>query len=286
MEKIKIFIDTAADMPEAWAKEKGIGVLRFMSVFGEESFVTGTELDNEAFYKKLTAFDDIPKTAQTPFQDMYDALYEAAKENDTVIYFAISSKASGQYNTARMVAEEIKEEYPSADIRVVDTQRFSAYISNAALMAVELAEEGKSADEIIEICMKDMENWLAYILVDSLKYLEKGGRINKASAIVGTLLDIKPVLSVQNGLIEPLEKLRGKKKVFKKLVALAMEHPDFDNENPEMMVVHSSKEFAEETAEIIEEELGRAPSRIYEFGPVVGTHIGPGTLAVLFKLKK
>ncbi len=286
MAKIKIFIDTSADMPEALAAEKGIGVLRFMSVFGEQSYVTGTELDNEAFYKKLAETDEIPKTAQTPYQDMYDALSEAARENDTVIYFAISSKGSGQYNTARMVAEEIKEEYPESDIRIIDTQRFSVYMSNAALMAVDMANAGKSADEIIEACMRDMDRWLAYILVDSLQYLEKGGRITKTSAIVGTLLDIKPVLSVQNGLIEPIEKLRGKKKVFKKLIALATEHPDFDKDDPEMMIVHSSREFADETAAIIEEEIGKAPSMIYEFGPVVGTHIGPGTLAVLFKLKQ
>lgn len=286
MAKIKIFVDTSADMPEKVAEEKGIGIIRFMSVFGEKAYVTGTELSNGEFYKKLEEFGDIPKTSQTPYADMYDTLLNASRENDTVIYFTISSKASGQHNTAKMVVEEIKENNPGADIRIVDSMRFSAYISMAAWLAVDLAEKGESADVIIEKAVEFMEQWQAYILVDSLKYLEKGGRITKTSAIVGTLLDIKPVLTVNNGLIEPLEKIRGKKKIFKKLLDLIKENPDFDDEKKEMVIVHSSDEYAQTTRELIKEEFGVDPVYEFEFGPVVGTHIGPGTLAVLFRLKK
>ena len=287
MAKIKIFVDTSADMPEKVAEEKGIGIIRFMSVFGETAYVTGTELTNEEFYKKLEEFGDIPKTSQTPYADMYDILLKASKENDTVIFFTISSKASGQNNTAKMVVNDIKEnDNPDADIRIVDTMRFSAYISMAAYKAVEWAEQGDSADEIIEKALDYMKQWQAYILVDSLKYLEKGGRITKTSAIVGTLLDIKPVLTVNDGLIEPLEKLRGKKKLFKKLIDLMRENPNYDDEKNEIAIVHSSDEYAAQTRELIKEEIGVEPVDEFKFGPVVGTHIGPGTLAVLFRLKK
>ena len=91
MAKIKIFVDTSADMPEDLAKEKNIGIIRFMSIFGEKAYVTGTELSNAEFYKKLEEFGDIPKTSQTPYADMYDILLNASLENDTVIYFTISS---------------------------------------------------------------------------------------------------------------------------------------------------------------------------------------------------
>lgn len=286
MSKIKIFVDTAADMPEQIAKEKNIGVLRFMSIFGEESFVTGTELTNEEFYKKLEASENIPTTSQTPYADMYDAFSEASKEYDTIIYFTISSKASGQHNTAKMVAEEIKEENPDADIRIVDTMRFSAYISLAAYHATELLEQGENADSIIEKSLSYMNEWQAYILVDTLKYLEKGGRITKTSAIVGTLLDIKPVLTVNNGLIEPLEKLRGKKKLFKKLIELMKENPNFDDEKKEIIVVHSNDDYCAETKELLEEEFDKPAFMEFKFGPVVGTHIGPRVLALLFRLKK
>ncbi len=286
MGNIKIFVDTAADMREDIAKEKNIGIIRFLSVFGEETYVTGTELSNEEFYKKLEEFGDIPKTSQTPYADMLDILSEAAKEYETVIYFTISSKASGQFNTANMIVNEIKEENPNADIRIVDTERFSAFISRGAIVAAELADEGKSADDVIAAAKAEMDSWQAYILVDSLSYLEKGGRINKASAIIGTLLDIKPVLTVNNGLIEPLEKLRGKKKVFKKLVELIGENPLFDGEKKEFIVVQSNRDYADQTIEAIKDEFSVDVFEEYEIGPIVGTHIGPGTLGVLFRLKK
>lgn len=285
MAKIKIFVDTGADMPEETAREKNIGILRFMSIFGEKSYVTGTELSNVEFYKRLEEYRNIPTTSQTPYADMYDALSEASRENDTVIYFALSSKGSGQYNTARMVSEEIREGNPNADIRIVDTMTFSAYISMGALYACGLAEKGENVDAIIEKTLEYMKTWEVYILVDSLKYLEKGGRITKTSAIVGTLLDIKPVLTIRNGLIEPLEKIRGKKKVFKKLMELIKENPSFDKEKNEFLIVESDKEYASEVRGLIKEEFDTAPTMEFEFGPVVGTHIGPGTLAVLFRVK-
>lgn len=287
MARIKIFIDTSADMPEEIVKEKDIEVLRFLSVFGEDTYVTGKDLSNKEFYQKLEEFGDIPKTAQTPYADMYDAFLTASRENDTVIYFCISSKGSGQYNTAKMVVNDIKEnENPDADIRVVDTMRFSAYITLGACFAADLAEKGEDADTIIEKTLEFISEWQAYILVDSLKYLEKGGRITKTAAIVGTLLDIKPVLTVNDGLIEPLEKIRGKKKVLKKLVELMLENPNFDSEKKQVMIVHSNDEYAESLDEIIKEEVGVDPIYRLEMGPVVGTHIGPGTIAVLFRLKK
>lgn len=286
MAKIKIMVDTSADMPEDWAKEKNIGIIRFISIFGDESYVTGTELSNAEFYKKLEEFGNIPKTSQTPYADMYDILLKESRENDTVIFFTISSKASGQYNTANMVVEEIKEsDNPNADIRIVDTLKFSAYITKAALLAADMAEQGASADAIVEAALAEIKKWEVYILVDSLKYLEKGGRITKTSAIVGTLLDIKPVLTIRNGLIEPIEKLRGKKKIFKKLMELIKENPNFDSENPEFMIVQSNLDYAQQTREALNDEFGKEPIMEFEFGPVVGTHIGPGTLAVLFKLK-
>lgn len=287
MAKIKIFVDTAADMPEKVAEEKGIGIIRFMSVFGETAYVTGTELTNEEFYKKLEEFDGIPTTSQTPYQDMYDTLLKASKENDTVIYFTISSKASGQNNTAKMVVNEILEEdNPDADIRIVDTLRFSAYISMAAWKASELAEQGLDADEIIEKSLEYMNEWKAYMLVDSLKYLEKGGRITKTTAIVGTLLDIKPVLTINDGLVEPLDKLRGKKKLYKKLLELVTENPDFDDEKKEFLVVHSNKEYADSMIEHIKDEFDVDPVYVFEFGPIIGTHAGPGTVAILAREKK
>lgn len=282
----KIFIDTGADMPEEMAEKNGFGVIRFLSIFDEKAYVTGTELSTEEFYKKLEESDTIPTTSQTPYADFYDQLKEASDNYDTVIYFTLSSNASGQYNTACMIKNEILEENPLADIRLFDTKTFSIYISAAALYAKELLDGGMDIDEVLEKCREYIESWQCYILVDTLKYLEKGGRITKTSAIVGSLLDIKPVLTINNGLIEPVEKLRGNKKLFKKLINLIRENPDFDDEKCEFMIGHSNIEYCNEVKELINEEFGVEVKEILELGPIVGTHIGPGTLGILFRLKK
>ena len=287
MAKIKLVVDTGADLPKDLEKKYKIDNIHFMTIFGETAYEADVDINNEEFYQKLSESDQIPTTSQTPYQTMYDTLLTLCKENDTVIYFVLSSKASGQYNTARMVREEILEEYPKADLRLVDSMSFSVYISSMAIYAAKLIEAGETdVDLILKKCEEYQASWRAYILVDTLKYLEKGGRITKTSAILGTVLDIKPVLTIRNGLVEPYEKLRGKKKIFQKLLALIRENPQFDAEHPAFMVVHSDRERGEEMAAALREEFGVEELELFsEFGPIVGTHIGPGALAVLCKLK-
>lgn len=286
MKNVKIFVDTSADMSEELAQQYNIEKIHFLSVFGETTYVAGVDLDNAQFYEMLKTAAEYPKTQQTPMIDMYETLKKAAAESDAVIYFTISSKGSGQYNTACMAVEQIKEENPAADIRIVDTQRFSLYITIAAICARKALDAGATVDEAIEKALASMEQWTAYILVDSLSYLERGGRINKTTAIVGTLLDIKPVLTVRNGLIEPEDKIRGKKKIQQKLLDLVRENPDFDAEKKEFMVLHSDLEAGEKMRKLIQEEFGvEDVCMIAEFGPIVGTHIGPGALAILFRTK-
>ena len=287
MKKVKIFVDTAADMTEALRKEYDIDIINFLSVFGETSYVAGEELSNEEFYKKLEESENIPTTSQTPPAVMYETLLNASKEADTVVYLTISSKASGQYGNAKMNAEMVLEENPGADIRIVDSMNFSVYIAEAAIRLRTLLDEGMNIDEAIPKALEVNDEYEAYLLVDTLKYLEKGGRITKTAALVGGLLDIKPVLSVRNGLIEPVEKLRGKKKLQQKLIELMRENPEFDEDAKEFMVVDSDKENGDKLAEALCEESGLDNvKRRYEFGPIVGTHAGGGAFAVVFKKKR
>ncbi|MBR5808620.1 MAG: DegV family protein [Clostridia bacterium] len=287
MKKVKIFVDTAADMTEALRKEYDIDIINFLSVFGETSYVAGEELSNEEFYKKLEESENIPTTSQTPPAVMYETLLNASKEADTVVYLTISSKASGQYGNAKMNAEMVLEENPDADIRIVDSMNFSVYIAEAAIRLRTLLDEGMNIDEAIPKALEVNDEYEAYLLVDTLKYLEKGGRITKTAALVGGLLDIKPVLSVRNGLIEPVEKLRGKKKLQQKLIELMRENPEFDEDAKEFIVVDSDKENGDKLAEALCEEFGLDNvKRRYEFGPIVGTHAGGGAFAVVFKKKR
>lgn len=279
---IKIVVDTGSDISPQIAEQYNIGILSFLSIFDEESYVTGVDLSNAEFYEKLESSDQIPTTAQTPYGDMYDYLLEQAKTHDSVIYFALSAKASGQCHTATLIVEEIKEEYPDADIHIVDSEKFSLYIAQTAIHAAELAAQGKTPDEIIADCAKYIKTWRCYLLVDTLKYLEKGGRINKTAAVVGTLLDIKPILTIEHGLVENMDKLRGKKKLVDKIIEKIKEDPDFDAENPRFLVVQSDENRGEEACEKLHEEFGKNCVKLYgEFGPIVGTHTGPGAFAII-----
>lgn len=287
MSKVKIFVDTGADMSEELRKEYDIDIINYLSVFGDTTYVAGEELSNAEFYEKLEASEKLPTTSQTPPGVMYDALLSAAKENDSVVYITLSSKASGQYGNAKMNAELIMGENPDFDIKIVDSMSFSVFIGEIAVRLRTFLRDGMELDAAINEALKFNKNHEVYLLVDTLKYLEKGGRITKTTAIVGGLLDIKPVLTIRDGLIEPLDKIRGKKKIYNKLIDLIRENPDFDDEAKEFYIIDSNTEYGDKLEEVLKEEFGiEKPVRRYEFGPIVGTHTGSGAVAVIFKKKE
>lgn len=286
MSKVKIFVDTGADMPEALRKEYDIDIIHYNVVFGDTSYVAGIELTNEQFYERMLASEKLPTTSQTSPGALYDALSDAAKACDTIVYFALSSKASGQYNNARMNAEQVMEENPGVTIKIVDTMSFSIYISETAILLRKYLNDGMELDAAIEKSLEFVKTHEAYVLVDTLKFLEKGGRITKTTAIVGSLLDIKPVLTVKDGLIEPYERIRGKKKIYNKLIDIVRENPKFDDEAKEFYVIDSCSEYGDKLEEVIKEEFEiDSICRRYEFGPIIGTHTGNGAVAILFKIK-
>ncbi len=286
MADIKIIVDSGSDIPQEIADKYDIGIISFLSLFGEEQYVQRVDITNEEFFDKLESFDGFPTTSQTPYGDMYDFFSRQCSENKSVIYFALSSAASGQYQTANLVKNEILEENPEADFHIVDTQTFSLYIAKTAVHAAQMAQDGKNAQEIITECENYIKTWRAYLLVDTLKYLEKGGRLSKAAAFVGTMLDIKPILTIEHGLVESMDKLRGKKKLLDKLIEKIQDDPDFDADNPKFLVVQSDAEKGEETLEKLRDEFGEDCIEMYgEFGPLIGTHVGRGAIAIIPRIK-
>ena len=287
MADIKIITDTCSDLPDEMAKKYDIGIVRFLTLFGEKEYTNGTEITNAEFYEKLENFDGFPTSSQPPFQYLYDLLLEESKKHETVIFFTMSSRGSGEFQTANLIAQQIKEDdNPSADIRVVDTYSYSIYIAQTAVHAAQLVQEGKSADEIIEECKAYIKTWRSYIVVDTLKYLEKGGRLSKGAAIVGSLLDIKPILTVENGLVDSYDKLRGKKKLVEKVIERIEDNPAFQRaEKPEFLVVQSDEKRGEEACEKLREKYGEDCITMYsEFGPLIGIHLGKGAFAIVCRV--
>lgn len=287
MSKIKIIADSGADIPNDLVQKYDIEIFSFLSIFGEDTYVSGVELDSKAFFKKLEETGIIPTTAQTPYTEMDEKIRKYADEYDSVIVFTLSSKASGQNNTLQMIKHDILEENPNVDIRIVDSMSFTIGIGMGVVYAAELAQSGASADEIVEKATEYINSWDVYFLVDNLKYLEKGGRINKASAIIGGLLDIKPVLSIRNGLVEAVDKFRGKKNLAKKLINKIKENLDFDPLANQFAVVHANEQMGEEMVSLLKQEFENCEIVMYnELGAIIGTHTGPDMVGVFFKKKK
>lgn len=286
MSDIKIVVDSGSDIPEDILKKYDMGFISFLSIFGEEQYIHRVNITNEEFFDKLESYDGFPTTSQTPYGDMLDYFKELCAKHKSVIYFALSGAASGQYQTANIVRNEILEENPDADFHIFDSQKFSLYIAQTAVHAAKLAAEGKSVEEIIADCEKYIVSWRAYLLVDTLKYLEKGGRLSKATAFVGTMLDIKPILTIEHGLVESMDKLRGKKKLVDKLIEKIKEDPDVDFDDPEFLIVQSDEKKGQEACEKLREEFGENCITMYgEFGPLIGTHVGKGAIAIIPKIK-
>ncbi len=284
MKRIKFMVDTAADMPEELIEKYDLANVNFIVNFGEESFIAREEISNAEFYKKMCEGKVHPKTAQTPYQTLYDALLAEAKNCETLIYYTLSSKASGQFQTATLISKELMEENPELDIRVVDTGKFSYFTGIAIEKAVELEQAGKSADDIIKESVDYMNRYEVFFVVDDLNFLQKGGRIRKSTAVLGSMLDLKPVLGIRDGLIESITTIRGKKKVCKKLIDLLDETEGFNPDTTEFFILHSGIEGAEELQAVLTEKFGSDKLRAtIELGAIIGTHTGPGVKAVVFR---
>ena len=287
MAKIKIMVDSAADIPEEVLKKHNMGLIPMLSVFGDDAYVIGEDITTDEFYKKLETCESVPKTSLTPYAKLKEILLEESKNNDTVIYFTISSKASGQNHSANLVKEDILEsDNPDADIRIIDSMTFSMIIGYDAINAAVDAEAGMSADEIIEKATKSIAKWRVLFVVSDLMYLEKGGRLRKSTAILGNLLDIKPVLTVSDGMIEVETKLRGKKKICQKICNLIEEYGDLDESAEDFIILHSDFDKAAEAEEAIKENFGDDKNVILcQLGPLIGTHTGSGIVAFVYRTK-
>lgn len=282
---IKIIVDTGSDISHETAEKYNISVLPILSVFSDKTYDTWKDITNKEFFQLLKNADEIPTTAQTPYDVMYDTLLNAARQYDSVIVFTLSSKASGQYSTLNMVKKDIIEnDFPEADIRIIDTMSFTILIAQTAVYASHLAAEGKNADEIVPLCMEYMKSWDIVFVVGDLTYLQKGGRISKTVMAVGTLLDIKPVLTIRNGLIESADKFRGKKNIPAKILKKIKSSDNFDKAKNEFMVVASDEDLGVEFSSLLKEENARL-TMYGEIGPVIGTHTGEGVIAAFYRIK-
>lgn len=278
---VKLFADSASDLPLSFFEENQVDLIP-LSVY-----IDGTEYEDLKTIDPKQVFQEIragkmPKTSQ-PTPDYFHKLFtEQAKSKEAGIYIAFSSALSGTYQTAVMVHEQVKEEYPDLDLTIIDTKCASIGFGLVVKAAAELVKSGTSKEEIIKDIEFRSQHMEHLFTVDDLDYLAKGGRLSKASAFLGGLLNIKPLLHVEDGKLIPIEKHRGKKKLLKRMLDV-MEERGVDLENQLVGISHGDDEqSALELKSLIQERFGTKEFYINIIGSVVGSHAGPGTLALFF----
>ncbi len=287
MSKIKIITDSGSDITTAQAEKLGIRMLPIMFSFdGETYYKEGVDMSKDEFYEKLSdPENDIPKTTQiTPirYADAFNEEYDNGF--DTLIVVTISSTGSGMYQNALLSAQEVMDER-GGEIIVVDSHGYSCLYGCGVVHAAHMLSEGKSKEEIVSYLEDLYSTMHAYFLVGDMTYLKRGGRINAATFMIANVLDIKPVLAIKDGLVVQDGKLRGSKKLLKKLVEKA-KTDGFDLTGKSVFAVHSAQE--EKRQELIE-ELTSAFENVrtikQRLGSVIACHGGPDLVGFVFSDK-
>ena len=279
MNKIAIFTDSNSGITFKEKEELGIFVTPMPFYIDGDLYLEGISLSQKEFYEKLNNDCDI-STSQPAPGDVMDAWDEVLKEFDEIVYIPMSSGLSGSLGTAMTLAEDY-----NGRVQVVDNQRISVTQAQAVYDALKLRKEGKSAKEIKDILEEEKLNASIYITVDDLKYLKKGGRITPAAAALGTVLNLKPVLTIQGDKLDAFSKVRGIK-AAKRTMLKAIEN-DLQGRFKEMqddMVIGMAYTCSEEEAKVWKEEIhNKFPQYDIVEGPLslsVACHIGPGSIAV------
>ncbi|MFS0752201.1 DegV family protein [Oceanobacillus sp. 1P07AA] len=280
---ITILADSACDLSKKYYNENNIEMIPLTVHLDNEEYEDGLTINPETVYEAMRNGKS-PKTSQASAQDFKEIFTKHAEENKPLVYIAFSSELSGTYQSAKMMEQEVKETYPDADIYVIDSKCASIGHGLVVLEAAKLAENGASVEEIIEKANYHAKHMEHIFTVDDLEYLYRGGRVSKTAAFVGSLLKIKPLLHVEDGKLIPLEKIRGSKKVLQRMIDV-MESRGQDFENQTIGISHGDDlARAEQLSEMIQEKFNVAKENIVieMVGSAIGSHSGPGTLALFF----
>lgn len=278
---IRIVADTTSTIAPKEAEKLSIYYIPQIIIFGDKAYRDDNEITTKEFLEKLKKSQSLPKTAAPPpilYQPIYD---ECAKRKDTVIVICPSQKVSGTYRSAADAALE----YPEADIRVVDTQTIGPALGTLVLKALEWAKEGRSADFIVKSIEEMGKKARIYFYVDTLEYLYKGGRIGAASALVGSILQLKPILLFKDGQVNPFDKQRTKKKALSRIVELVSSQCPPTIDSHLSILEADAMEDAEALKRNFQENLNINSIQITDLPPAIVVHAGPGVVAASFFLE-
>ena len=282
MNEFIIITDSTTDLPKSYYKEKNVPVVSLSYMVDGVTYEDMNGLSGKELFEKIRA-GAMPTTSQINPEQAREALEPFAKEGKDIIYIAFTSGLSGSYNSVRMAAEELLEEYPGRKIVVIDSLCASMGEGLLLYKAVELKEQGKTFEEIVEWVENNKLNICHDVTIDDLYHLHRGGRVSKASAVVGSIIKIKPMIHVNDeGKLIVIGKERGRKKAMLSLVD-RMEQKQGDFKNDVVMIVHGDvEEDAEFLKKEIESRFGITNIITNCIGSVIGSHTGPGVISIFY----
>lgn len=274
---VAILTDTNSGITMQKAEELGIYLILMPILIDGEEYLEEKEIQKEFFYEKLTSGADVTTSQPSPgdILDKFDALLE---EYEEVVYIPMSSGLSGTCQTAAMLAADY-----DGKVHVVDNQRISITMRQSVLDAIALAEDGKSGAEIKEYLEADALNAPIYLVVDTLKYLKKGGRVTPAAAAIGEVLNIKPVLQIDGGKLDAFAKVRGTKQALKTMLKALESEKDNRLKGKKCIIngAYSGDEsVGEELEKVLKEAFPEYEIDIYALPMSISTHVGPGTMGI------
>jgi DegV family protein with EDD domain len=276
---VRILTDSTADLPQETAQNLGITVVPLKVFFGDEAYLDGVELDNASFYTRLAESKDLPRTSQpspAAFQEAFQKLIDEGAEGILAIHLA--SKLSGTYQSACTGRDLLPESSRKVPIEILDSQSVSAGMGYALQKGAHLAAQGAGLEEVKALIEDILARSQILAALDTLEYLRRGGRIGAASAMLGNMLSFKPIISVKEGDVLPVERPRTRAKAFARVAQLLLE---MGGELEAVSVVQSNAEVGQQLSEALKSVYqGELP--VYNLGAVLGTHTGPGVAGIAF----
>lgn len=280
---VRILTDSTSYLGEQLRKEFGIRMVSLNLSFQNES-MRETDIDNETFYKMM-AQKGIPTSSQPSIGEMYDEMISVVEKGDSLCCIFLSSEMSGTLSTGQLAKDMVLEKYDNAQIEIVDSRSNCMQLGFAVVQAARASKAGQTLEQVKEAALANIRKSRFLFIPDNLNYLRKGGRIGGASALIGNIFKIIPILTVEDGKTNILTKVRTKNNAVKSMVdKMLQDISEFGL--GEVVVLHiNCLDEASELAKIIREKL-KLTIDIRDIGPVIGLHVGPGAIAIAYYTDK
>lgn len=277
---VRIIIDSACDLSKEKADQMHLDYMPLKTMFGDQEFLDGITISHQEFFERLVESDTLPTTSQIPPYEYEQIFSSVAESGDTAVCITLSSKLSGSYQSACLAASEFE-----GTVIVVDSENVCIGEQILVLFAARLRDQGKSAQEISDILNESKKHIRLIALLDTLEYLKKGGRISSATAFAGNLLSIKPVVAIENGEVVILGKARGSKNGNNMLMELTEKCGGIDFSLPFCLAYSGLSDallqkYIKDSESLYQGKVDVLP--ISTIGSTIGTHAGPGAIAVAF----